>query len=98
MQGTVPCQVSAFSSSSLTQRTITKHLADRRNGQTDLSWSLREKSSVIGGNRIEQMLPIADGSPSYKLKWLSLAETGLGVPDQGVYIVVVTTGTNNRLS
>lgn len=71
---------------------------DRRNGQTYLSWSLRENRSVIGGNRIEQMLPRADGSPSYKFKWISLAETGLGVPDQGVYIVVVTTNTNNRLS
>lgn len=71
---------------------------DRRNGQTDLSWSLREKRFVIGENCIEQMLPRADGSPSYKLKWLSLAGTGLGVPDQGVYIVVVTTSTNNRLS
>lgn len=52
----------------------------------------------MGGNRIEKMLPRADGSPCYKYKWLSLAKTGLGVPDQGVYIVVVTTGTNNRLS
>lgn len=71
---------------------------DRRNCQTYLSWSLRENRSVLGGNRIEQMLPRADGSPSYKFKWLSLAKTGLGVPDQGVYIVVVTASTNNRLS
>lgn len=81
MQGTVSCQVFSFHPPALHKEPLPNSKMDRRNGQTDLSWSLREKRSVIGGKRIEQMLPRVDGSPRYKFKWLSLAETGLGVPD-----------------